>query len=47
MARQLLTDRLARRTTKPAAQIRSLSSSSSYTQVFPISGAVMITIWRQ
>ncbi len=47
MARHELTPRLARRTAKPAAQARVLSSSSGLTPVLPMCGAVMTTICRQ
>jgi hypothetical protein len=47
VARQELAMGDAARTTKPATHTRALSSSSAFTPVLPICGAVITTIWRQ
>ena len=44
--RQLAGRRAGSRTTKPATHIRLLSSSSPFTPVLPMCGAVMTTTWR-
>ena len=46
VARQLDGRRAGSRTTNPATQILRLSSSSPFTPVLPMCGAVMTTTWR-
>ena len=45
VARQLDGLLAGSRTTNPATHIRELSSSSPFTPVLPMCGAVMVTIW--